>query len=120
MKSFIVALLLFAAIVGTVVTNSIYVNSVCEKISELAAECSEHTARSEKIMQMNKLWTKSKDLLDLSIETAEIETMTEFIASLAAADEAGRDADVEKYCVLISDLCEEFMRHEKISLGSLL
>ncbi len=119
MKSLIAALILFAVIVGMIIANSFYVRGVCESMMELCAEIPNSTENKKEAEALETLWQKHHPFLDLSINANELELMNEFVAGLVASVNAKRPADIEKYCSLIIELCEEFKRHEGISLQSL-
>ncbi len=119
MKSLTVALVLFLIIVGMIIANSFYVRNVCENMIDLCEVIPHSQANKKEAEALAALWQKHHPFLDLSINANELELMNEFVAGLVASVNAERPADIEKYCSLIIELCEEFKRHEGISLQSL-
>ena len=49
----------------------------------------------------------------------ELERMNDLIESLSASHHAENDAELRKYCILISDLAKELALYEKLSLRSI-
>ena len=119
MKALVATLVLFALLVGAVIANSIYVDSVCSKIKKSADELKSATQKEQLISSLKALWKKSKPILSLSIRANEIERMNDFIESLEASHNAQNDAEFQKYCTLISALAEEFASYERISANSI-
>ena len=119
MRSFIATVILFSLLVGSVAVNAIYVNSVCEKMENLANELKASTEKASLIAELRSLWSKNSAYLNLSIRTDEIERMNDLIESLNASHNAQNDAEFQKYCILIAALAQEFSRYEGISFDSI-
>ncbi len=119
MKSLIAALILFFVIVALIIANSFYVRNVCNSMTELCEVIQNSPEHQKEVELLGMLWQKHHPFLDLSINANELELMNEFVAGLVASANAERPADIKKYCTLITELCEEFKRHEGISLQSL-
>jgi len=119
MRSFIATLLLFFLLVGSVVVNSIYVSSVCEKLENMANALKSSTQREPLISQLKSIWHSNSSYLNLSIRTNEIERMNDLIESLAASHNAKNEAEFQKYCILISALASDFSNYEKFSFHSI-
>ena len=119
MKSAIVSLLIFLLLIILIVGNAIYVSHVCKDISNLAQEVSNSDQKEISIAKMKDLWSGHRDWLDLSVKLNEIERMSDLIESLDAAHKADNQAEISKYCILISELAEEFSEHEKLSFRSI-
>lgn len=118
MRSFIATLVLFALLIVAVTANAIYVISVCNKIESITQELKIPSQRESLISSLRSTWYNNSSYLNLSIQTNEIERMSDLIESLAAAHNAQNEAEFQKYCILIDSLANEFSRHEGISFGS--
>ena len=119
MRAFITALLLFFMLIGLITVNSIYVSSECEKISLAAQRVAETQDKEAPISELERVWRKNLPIFNLSIRTGELERMNDLVESLVASYNAKNDAELQKYCILISDLAEEFAHHERFSLRSI-
>ncbi len=119
MRSLIISILLFSLLVGAIVVNSIYVSNLCRDISELAEALSISDERELLITNMKEKWQKHRPFLDFGIRTGEIEHMNDLMEGLYASHEAKNEPEFQKYCILISELADEFAAYEKISLRSL-
>lgn len=118
MKSFVIAVILFALTLGCVIFNAIYVNQSLEKISELSkkvAPCDNPDALSE----LKEYWYRSRDLLGFSVKETKLERMTELIEALSAARQSNNIEEAQKICTLIQELCLETRQYERISIHSI-
>ena len=118
MKSFVTVLILLFIIIALVIVNSIYVTSVFSQLSDLA-EGIINGYGNDGVENILSLWQKSKALLSFSIEADELERMNDLIESLKLASETENTHDLNKYCRLISELSDELMNYERVSLQSL-
>ena len=119
MRSSIIALLLFLIIMITVIGNAIYVSTLCQDISDVAQKLPDSEQKEICVTELKNLWNKHRLWLDLSIKLNEIERMSDLIESLDAAYKADNQAEISKYCILISELAQEFAEHEKLSFRSI-
>ena len=119
MRSLIATIILFSLLVGSVIINAIYVDSVCDKIKISADALKTSFQKEELLSELKSIWSKNKSYLNLSIRTNEIERMNDFIESLSASHNANNEAEFQKYCILISALAEEFSLYESVSLDSI-
>lgn len=117
MKAISATLILFALLIVAVITNSIYVRSVSQKIGNIAEDLKTAPSK-EAISDLKSIWSKNKPYLNLSIRANEIEQMNDLIESLEASYNAQNEAEFQKYCILISELAEEFSHYETISPNS--
>ena len=118
MKSFIIAVILFALTLGCVILNAIYVNQSLDKISELSRQVS-LCEESDSLSKLKEYWYESRNLLGFSIKETKLERMTELIEALWAARKANNIAETQKLCILIQELCEETREYERISIYSI-
>ncbi len=119
MKSLIISILLFALLVGAVAVNAFYVSSLCKDLSATATELISSQSRSTQLAELKSKWDKHRIFLDIGIRTSELERMNDLIEGLRASYAADNEAEFQKYCILISELAEEFASYEKISFKSL-
>ena len=118
MRAFVIALLLFSVLISAIVTNAIYINSVCNDISELAQELSHEPNREPLLSELKELWSKHLPIFNLSIRASELERMNDLVGSLEASCQAQNEEEFQKYCNLISELATEISHYEKLSLRS--
>jgi hypothetical protein len=102
--------------IALVLANALNISTAFEKMSSLADEVSNS---AESPYQIREIWQSKRDLFELSIEDDEIEQMNEMIESLISAYESNDRSQIVKYCRLISDLCDELMSFEKVSIKSI-
>ena len=118
MKALTATLILFALLIGVVVANSIYVRSVSQKIGDIAEDLKTASSKEDAISNLKSIWHRNKPYLNLSIRANEIERMNDLIEALEASYNAQNEAEFQKYCILISELAEEFSHYETISPNS--
>ena len=119
MKSFITVVILFALLIALIIANSIFVRSVFSKISNISTSIIENEHQLNQVDRILSLWSKSQDLLILSIEADEIERMNDLMESLYSACLCDNEEDIKKYCRLIKSLSDELIEYEKISFHSI-
>ena len=119
MRALVATLILFSLLVGVIVTNALYVNSVCDRLDITAEALKSSSSKERLISDLRATWNKSRSLLGFSIRASKIERMGDLIESLSASYEAQNDAEFQKYCILISELAKELARYEKLSLNSI-
>ena len=118
MKSFVIAVILFALTLGCIIFNAIYDNQSLDKISELSRQVS-ICEEPDSLSKLKEYWYESRNLLGFSIKETKLERMTELIETLWAAHQANNTAEIQKICILIQELCEETQQYEKISIYSI-
>lgn len=118
MKSFVAVLIILSIIIALVTVNSVYVTSVFSELSELSDNILNESEGygTENILL---LWQRSKALLSVSIEADELERMNDLIESLRHASAINDTPAINKYCRLISELSNELMSYEQISIQSI-
>lgn len=120
MKSLIASLILLLLLIGAVSVNSVYVQSVCGDISDLADELCESGYESEKVSRLISLWDKHEGILSLSVESDELKRMKDLVSSLPTLKEKTSSDEFVRACRLISDLSDELKSYERISFDSIL
>ena len=119
MKSFIAAILLFFALVFVIICNGIYVRGVCDEISDICKSLSTNSSPEIKSEELSDLWKQKKPLIEFSVRISETERMTDLIESLNASVLLKNEAEIKKYCTLISGHAKDIANHERISLSSI-
>ena len=119
MRAFITAILLFLILIGTVTVNSVYINSSCDKIDLCARQIADTDDKEPLILELKQIWSKKLPIFNLSIRAGELERMSDLIASLEASYYAKNDAEIQKYCSLISDLAQDLAHYETLSFRSI-
>ena len=120
MRSFIATLILLGILICAVTLNSLYVGSVCEKITLSAEHMSSRGYIENECSELLSFWRKHKDMLSLSIESDELEQMEGLIESLCALGKESNSEEFVKCCHLISSLGRELSEYERISFYGLL
>ncbi len=118
MKSFVAVLIILFIIIALVIVNSVYVTSVFSELSELSENII-NGSEGDGVENIMLLWQKSKAMLSVSIEADELERMNDLIESLRHASEINDTYALNKYCRLISELSNELMSYEQISIQSI-
>ena len=119
MKSFIASLILFIAVIFFTILNSIYISKSCEEIDYLTRQIASDDDRDVAIQKISQLWKSKRIIFELSIKTNEIERMNDLIESLKASHSSQNEAEIQKNCILISELVIDFARYESISIKSI-
>ena len=119
MRAFITALLLFFILIGLIIINSVYITSEFENMSLAAERIASSQDKEALILELKRMWQKNLPIFNLSIRMGELERMNDLIESLSASHHAENDAELRKYCILISDLAKELALYEKLSLRSI-
>ena len=119
MKSLIAALILFVTLLGCIVLNSIYVRNTCEEISELCRILPTSQDRVTISAKALSVWKKSKTMLEFSIRMSEIERMSDLIEGLNSSVISSNEAEIKKYCSLITDHANDIAKQEGVSLSSI-
>ncbi|MBP3369835.1 MAG: DUF4363 family protein [Clostridia bacterium] len=119
MKSFIAVLIILFVIIALVVANSLYVTNIFSRLSTLSESIIESKSEGAEAEKILSLWQDSRHLLSFSIEADELERMNDLIESLHTASATKNLPEVFKCCRLISELSDELMSYECISLQSI-
>ncbi len=118
MKSFVAVLIILFIIIALAIANALYVANVFSRLSELSKEVIGGSG-DDGVANILSLWQKNEALLSLSIEADELERMNDLIESLKLASEIDNTYELRKYCRLISELSDELMNYERLSLQSI-
>ena len=119
MRSFIIALILFSILLICIIFNSIYVTKTCDTISELCLSVQRNEDRQSSLSKILDIWKKSKPILEFSIRISETERMSDLIESLNSSVSSQNEAEIQKYCILISDHAKDIAQYERISLSGI-
>ena len=115
MRSFIAALILLTIVVTVICINSLYVCNTTAELVELSKDII-NEANSDKIKALCQKWEKSRPILEFSINESKISQMSDLIATLNSFHPSSQTREIDLYCRLIIDLCDELSQNEKLSL----
>lgn len=113
MKAFIFSSILFLVLIAVIITNAIYVHSVCEDLSMILSSISEYD--SDAADELCGLWQSHRALLSLSVHESLLERMDDLTEDLKSAVTNRDGAEFEKNRTLIYELITELMRNEEVS-----
>ncbi len=114
MKSFWGALLIFAAMLGAITLNHLYITRACEELTteiETLPPCEEAT---DATLALSRQWESQKRLFGLSVSKSTVERATLAITELAYAAKLGDARLFESARIRAICLFEEILNAESL------
>ena len=116
MKAFIISAILFVILICMIVTSSLYVRSVSERIVALTLAIDLSGNDTRPLDELENYWQNRRSILDVAISRRELDRITETIVSLRASYVAKNMSDVRLYRELLLNCAKELSERERISL----
>ena len=122
MKSFVITLLLLAAMLLGIVTNSLYINNVVNEMLKMLDELPEpsHPSCEEKARAIFDFWNTHQSPVELSVNYLIVDRVSEQARLLLAAAEQGDVYGYHAALTLLRDAVEDLGRLESLAMGSIL
>ncbi len=117
MKELKISIVLFILVILLVVVNAFYVNSTMKRLAALATEATK-SASPEALSELFSYWETNRDIVSLSANLREIDSVTENLLSLKVALEE-QDVDrINQSYVLLCNALDDVSRYERLSFGT--
>ena len=122
MKSFIITLLLLAAMLAGIVTNALYINNVVTRMTERldALPSPDHPDCAAQALALQEYWDKQVRFVDLSVNYSMVDRVSEQVALLSSCAQRGDLYGYYAATALLRDALEDLEHPEKLSFRSLL
>lgn len=122
MKSFIVTLILLAAMLFGIIYNSLYINNVVTRMLEMLDQLPDpdHPECAEKARALLEYWNTHLALVELSVNYLIADRVTEQACLLLSAAEAGDLYGFHAALTLLRDAVSDLGHLERLSMGSIL
>ena len=120
MRTFIITLLIFIAMCGTISFNNKYVKDCAAYISECVSDenfCDDPNAA---VSRLENFWEKNHHFVGLSVGFKELDRMSELIIDLKSYTELGNSTEVKRLRALIIDSADDISRLEQFDIENLL
>ena len=118
MKSFIFSIIIFSLLIILVISNSIYIHQVADKMLTISASLS--PSNIEATEELYSIWQNNRLIFTISIHDSEIEKISELTENLKSAATIGDSTEFNKNVVLLSDLLQELKKNEEISFQGII
>lgn len=118
MRSFVISTVIFAILLTLVITNSIYIHKICDKMISSTLDLSQNDL--VKANELCKIWKNNRSIFSISIHDSHIERITELTENIKSAATLGNGAEFEKNIFLLTELLEELKQNEEISFQGIL
>lgn len=118
MKTFFISLAFFLLLLAVVVLNYIYINGICDGLTELA-DALESELCDERISALEECWEKHQTLLCFSVNYEYINNISGRISSIRALFDAN-DAFVLREVALLKEDIKEMRKLESLSPQNIL
>ena len=120
MRTFIITLALFFAIILMIVINSIYVRNITSTIIDYASDDKFNKAPEDALERLESFWKENKLFLEFSVSFRETDRMSEYIIDLKECINSGNANEAKRIRTLIADCASDISRLERLSIENLL
>lgn len=122
MKSLYVSLVLFAVMLGGIVTNFVYINRTADKMTEMldALPALTEPACLEATQEICDFWLEEADLVALSVSYTVVDRVSEQAALLVSCAACHDFYGYHSALALLKDAVGDMRRLERFSIGNLL
>lgn len=118
MKTFIISMIIFSILIALVITNSIYIHKITDRMLALSLAISPNDFDGANNLSL--FWQKHRLFFSISVHDSQIESITEIIENIKSAAALGNDAEFNKNIILLSELLEELQKIEEISFQGII
>jgi hypothetical protein len=119
MRAFIISSLIFAAVLGGVIANAVFVADTADRLCALTSEIITDTGSASAVDELERVWQKRHLPLSISVDLDTVERIDELMISLRSAYAEGAHQEIRRLCLIINDTCEELSRYERLSFYAL-
>ena len=120
MRTFIITLALFFAVISMIVINSIYVRDITSTITDYASDEEFNKAPEDALERLESFWNKNKLFLEFSVSYRETDRMSEYIIGLRECINNKNTDEAKRIRTLIADCAADISRLERLSIENLL
>ena len=122
MKSFVITMILLVAMLLGIVSNSLYINNVVNRMQEMldGLPSPTHPSCGEQARALLDFWNTHTKYVNLSINYLIADRVTEQAYLLVSAAEAGDLYGYAAALTLLRDAVEDLRRLESLTMGSIL
>ena len=120
MRTFIITLALFFAIISMIAINSIYVRNITNTIIYYASDEEFNKAPEVALEHLESFWNENKLFLEFSVSFRETDRMSEYIIDLRECIKSENAVEAKRIRTLIADCASDISRLERLSLENLL
>ena len=120
MRSLIITLILFTAILTAIGFNSHFIRKSADTVIFYTSDEEFQKAPEDAFMRLESFWNENKIFLEFSVGYREIDRMSELILELGELIEENADADTRRLRTLIADSASDIARLERLSIENLL
>ena len=120
MRSLIITLILFTAIITAIGFNSHFIRKSADTMIFYTSEEEYKKAPKDALERLESFWDKNKLFLEFSVGYKEIDKMSELILELRNYTDAGKELEAMRVCSLISNSASNIARLERLSIENLL
>ena len=119
MKIIPICIALFAVLCVCVFINAKFIKE-CSTFLELSADLLEDSeSREETLSKLEDFWSKSRDLMNISISDDELDKAESIIICLRCAYEQDKEFEFNKYRAELKSFAASLSRKESFSVGKL-
>ena len=128
MKSLLISVILFVALIVCIFLNVWYIRQSSDYITETIQKLNTTDIidvnnmdenRSDRLAELENFWEENKNRIGLSVSFRELDHFEELLVELRWAYENRDEDEFQKYCALLLDAIEEITRTEKLSIENI-
>ena len=119
MKVLPICIVLFILLTVCVYINAGFINKCSEFIDRSAEELKIYGNREKSLNELERFWSKNRNLIGLSVWDDELDRTESIIICLRTAYEENNEYEFEKYRAELKNAAVSIGRKEKLSGGSL-
>lgn len=120
MKTFIISLVIFFAVLALTIYNAKYIDSSSDKLTTLAENIlTKNQDKDAKITELENFWKKSKTKLEISANHTLINSLGLKIKNIRFYYENGEALSMKREIMLLKEELRELRQLEKISFDNI-
>ena len=118
MRSLIIIIVVFLAMICAITVNFNYINSVADEMTEIAhsLDLAKYEECGKKISELEEIWKKSETDFSLSVNFKETDHLGETLLALKAAHKSASADEFQKSRELLIDAIDGVARLERFSV----
>lgn len=120
MKSFAASLILFAIMITALTINGIYINNVTDTLKQSTLSITHNDLSPEQIETIHRYWQKNIDIISISVNFHETESITESILSMKAYANIPDSPEFQYAKSKLLETLDKISLGEKISISNIL
>ncbi len=115
MKTFFVALLCFAALLGVIACNTVYIQRSSDRLSDMIALAASEDDPAPTLAALESLWQRERYWIGFSVSFTELCNMDEHLCQMQIALDEGDPTQFKLACGLAAQVVERMGRLERFS-----